>query len=161
MDKLETDLAAIRKAFNHRIMYFRQLQEISDSVVAAAWEGNVDVAIQQCIQERAILDARINTNRARHRYMLHLAKRREQGQVDEDEETCILCRTDFIRGFITPWYVLVQFSKSLIMLFRSAHIFCEVNAKINDAVVAVLIVFQGCLKAWMLKREGKSCPVCR
>ncbi|KAF8731589.1 hypothetical protein AX14_004659 [Amanita brunnescens Koide BX004] len=128
MDKLETDLAAIRKAFNQRIMYFRQLQEISDSVVAATWEGSVDDAIQQCIQERAILDAKINTNRARHRYMLHLAKRRQQGHVDEDEESCILCRTEFIRGFITP----------------CAHIFCE-----------------GCLKAWMLKREGKTCPVCR
>ena len=34
------------------------------------------------------------------------------------------------------------------------------NAKVN-AVIAVLIVFQGCLKAWMLKREGKTCPVCR
>lgn len=129
MDKLEADLAAIRKAFNQRIMYFRQLQEISDSVVAATWEGDVEVAIQQCIQERVTLDAKINMNRARHRYMLHLAKRREQGLVDEDEETCILCRTDFIRGFITPWYVLVRFSKSLLMFFRSAHIFCEVNAR--------------------------------
>ncbi|KAF8624317.1 hypothetical protein AX15_005947 [Amanita polypyramis BW_CC] len=128
MDKLEADIAAIRKAFNQRIMYFRQLQEISDSVVAATWEGSVDMAIQQCVIDRVALDAKINTNRARYRYMLHLAKRREQGQVDEDEEMCILCRTEFVRGYIT----------------QCAHVFCE-----------------GCLKAWMLKKEGKTCPVCR
>ncbi len=116
MDKLETDLAAIRKAFNQRIMYFRQLQEISDSVVVATWEGSVDDAIQESIQESTTLDAKINTNRARYRYMLHLAKRREQGQIDEDEETCILCRMEFIRGFITPWYVSVKFSKSILIL---------------------------------------------
>lgn len=114
MDKLETDLAAIRKAFNQRIMYFRQLQEISDSVVVATWEGSVDVAIQECIQERTTLDAMINTNRARYRYMLHLARRRDQGHIDEDEETCILCRCEFIRGFITPWYVSVKFSKPML-----------------------------------------------
>ncbi|KAK2460408.1 hypothetical protein APHAL10511_007573 [Amanita phalloides] len=128
MDKLETDIAAIRKAFNQRVMYFRQLQEISDSVSEVTWNGDIKITVQECIQERAILDAKINTNRARYRYMLHLAKRREQGQVDEDEETCILCRTEFIRGFIT----------------QCAHVFCE-----------------GCLKAWMLKKEGKTCPVCR
>lgn len=109
MEKLETDVAAIRKAFNQRIMYFRQLQEISDSVVAATWEGSVEMAIQQSIIERDTLDAKINTNRARYRYMLHLEKKRERDQVDEDEDTCILCRTEFTRGYITQWYVRVEF----------------------------------------------------
>lgn len=128
MTRFENDLALIRKAFNQRLLYFRQLQEISDSVVAASWEGSVDTALEQCLADRAALDARMNTNRARYRYMLHLAKNRSQGVVDEDEETCILCRCDFIRGFVTP----------------CAHVFCE-----------------GCLKAWMIKKEGKTCPVCR
>ncbi|KAF8630101.1 hypothetical protein AX17_005497 [Amanita inopinata Kibby_2008] len=128
MDKFESDLGAMRKAFNQRILYFRQLQEISDSVTAEAWDTTLDEAIQQCFLDRAALDTKVNTNRARYRYMLHLARKREQGEVDEDEETCILCRCDFTRGFIT----------------QCAHVFCE-----------------GCLKTWLLKKEGKTCPVCR
>jgi len=33
MEKLELELTAFRKVFNERIQYFRQLQELSDTVV--------------------------------------------------------------------------------------------------------------------------------
>lgn len=104
MDKLDADLALMRKAFNSRILYFRQLQEISDSVAEVTWEGALEDAIQECVTERTALAAKINTDRARQRYLEHLAKNKDEGVVDEDEETCILCRCDFNRGFITQWY---------------------------------------------------------
>ncbi|PFH49282.1 hypothetical protein AMATHDRAFT_148016 [Amanita thiersii Skay4041] len=128
LEKLQTDLVAIRKAFNQRVQYFRQLQEISDAVREVDQGRTVEEAIQECTNEWRELQARINTNRARYRYMMYLAKKKEKGEVDEDEEYCILCRCDFLRGFIT----------------QCAHIFCE-----------------GCLKAWLLKKGGKTCPVCR
>ncbi|KDR77994.1 hypothetical protein GALMADRAFT_244962 [Galerina marginata CBS 339.88] len=128
-DKLDADLALMRKAFNERILYFRQLQEISDSVAEVEWEeSSAAAAIQVCQTEKNQLDAKINTTRARQRYLDNLAQNQDDGVVEEEDKTCILCRCDFARGFIT----------------HCAHVFCEL-----------------CMKAWLLRKEGKTCPVCR
>ncbi|KAG7442066.1 uncharacterized protein BT62DRAFT_982607 [Guyanagaster necrorhizus] len=126
LDKLDTDLALFRKAFNQRILYFRQLQEISDSVTQVTWEKTVGEAIQECEAERARLEDRLKTSRARQRYLDNLAKDRDEAKDIDDE--CVLCGCEFERGFITV----------------CAHVFCE-----------------GCMKAWLQRREGKACPVCR
>ncbi|KAJ7460553.1 SNF2 family N-terminal domain-containing protein [Mycena latifolia] len=129
LDKLEADLALYRKAFNQRILYFRQLQEISDSVSDAIFENTAAQALQECTTEQRDLAAKINTNRARQRYLDHLSKNKMNAEPDdEDEHTCILCKCDFIRGFIT----------------QCAHVFCE-----------------DCMKAWVAKKQGSTCPVCR
>ncbi|KDQ50603.1 hypothetical protein JAAARDRAFT_580714 [Jaapia argillacea MUCL 33604] len=128
MEKLDQDLAQFRKAFNERIQYFRQLQEISDSVSAVDWEGTIPQAIHEALANETSLGVQINTGRARHRYLDHLAKAQYEGTMDEDEEACILCRCEFVRGYIT----------------QCAHVFCE-----------------GCMKAWLARKEGKACPVCR
>ncbi|KAF7984569.1 hypothetical protein HWV62_13783 [Athelia sp. TMB] len=130
MEKLEVDVAQFRKAFNERILYFRQLQEISDSVAEVTWDHSVTEAIEQCDQEKQELEVKINTNRARQRFLDHLAKNTQDGGtgMDEDDDGCILCRCEFQRGYITP----------------CAHIFCE-----------------PCMNAWILKKDGKTCPVCR
>ena len=104
-DKLDADLVLIRKAFNERILYFRQLQEISDSVAEVEWEDPLANAIQEVVVHRAELDVKINTNRARHRYLVNLVNNKAGPQeADGEENVCILCRCDFIRGFITHWY---------------------------------------------------------
>ncbi|KAG2135375.1 SNF2 family N-terminal domain-containing protein [Suillus bovinus] len=128
MDKLDADLSQLRKIFNERILYFRQLQEISDTVTEVLWEGTVELAMEECAAERMELEGKINTSRARQRYLDHLAKNKEEGITDEDDEACILCRCDFKRGFIT----------------QCAHVFCE-----------------GCMKAWVNRKNGRACPVCR
>ncbi|KAG2361595.1 SNF2 family N-terminal domain-containing protein [Suillus spraguei] len=109
MDKLDTDLSQLRKIFNERILYFRQLQEISDTVTEALWEGTVASAMEECAAERMELEGKINTSRARQRYLSYLSKNKEEGITDEDDEACILCRCEFKRGFIT----------------QCAHVFCE------------------------------------
>ncbi|KAJ6581273.1 SNF2 family N-terminal domain-containing protein [Mycena capillaripes] len=128
LDKLEADLALYRKAFNQRIRYFRQLQEISDAVADVVFENTAAQALLECATEQRDLAVKINTNRARQRYLDHLSKNKVSGERDEDEETCILCKCDFIRGFIT----------------HCAHVFCE-----------------DCMKAWVAKKQGSTCPVCR
>ncbi|KAG6852711.1 hypothetical protein C0991_009638 [Blastosporella zonata] len=128
MDKLDVDYTLINKAFNERILYFRQLQEISDTVAEVEWEGSVVDALLEATTEKDELDTEINKSRARHRYLDNLAKKKGDGLLDEEDESCILCRCEFIRGFIT----------------QCAHAFCE-----------------GCMKAWLTRKEGKTCPVCR
>jgi len=103
MDKLDADLVLIRKAFNQRILYFRQLQEISDTVAEVEWEGSVVEALLQSTLEKNDLDAEINKSRARQRYLDNLTQNKNDGIRDEDEESCILCRCEFVRGFITQW----------------------------------------------------------
>jgi E3 ubiquitin-protein ligase SHPRH len=99
---LESDLALIRKAFNQRVLYFRQLQEISDSVAEADWEESSFLAAQQaCQAEMAELERKINTARARLRYLDNLAQNKDDNE--ENDQTCILCRCEFARGFITQW----------------------------------------------------------
>jgi E3 ubiquitin-protein ligase SHPRH len=93
----------LRKAFNQRILYFRQLQEISDSVAEVTWESTVDAALQESAAEQNELEAKINTSRARQRYLEHIAQNKEEGDDDEDEKCCILCRCEFVRGYITQW----------------------------------------------------------
>ncbi|KAG6826270.1 hypothetical protein H0H92_000500 [Tricholoma furcatifolium] len=100
MDKLDADLVLIRKAFNQRILYFRQLQEISDTVAEVEWEGTVLNALFLATTERDGLDTEINQSRARQRYLDNLTKKGGMTS-DEDDEACILCRCDFVRGFIT------------------------------------------------------------
>ncbi|KAJ7918695.1 SNF2 family N-terminal domain-containing protein [Mycena leptocephala] len=130
LDKLEADLALYRKAFNQRLLYFRQLQEISDAVADVEFENTAAQALLECATEQRDLAVKINTNRARQRYLDHLSKNKVSGERDEDEETCILCKCDFIRGK------------------RRLHI--HLRASLND-----------CMKAWVAKKQGSTCPVCR
>ncbi|KAI0668956.1 SNF2 family N-terminal domain-containing protein [Trametes maxima] len=109
IDKLYADLAHFRKAFNERISYFRQLQEISDTVAEAEWEGSVKDAIQENLEQQTVLETNINTARARRRYLENLSKSHNEGTLDEDDKTCILCKCAFIRGYIT----------------QCAHVYCE------------------------------------
>ncbi|KAJ4490515.1 SNF2 family N-terminal domain-containing protein [Lentinula aciculospora] len=109
MDKASADLALFRKAFNQRIVYFRQLQEISDSVAEVEFEGIREDALDDSEKERKEMEAKIVATRAHQRYLDHLVKSNEEDELDEDDKCCILCRCDFERGFITT----------------CAHIFCE------------------------------------
>ncbi|KAL0068237.1 hypothetical protein AAF712_004622 [Marasmius tenuissimus] len=107
MDKMEADLAMFRRAFNQRVLYFRQLQEISDSVAEVEYEGTREEALEGTRNDMADLENKVKTNHARQRYLDNLASREEE--EDEDENCCILCRCEFERGFITT----------------CAHVFCE------------------------------------
>jgi len=85
------------------VLYFRQLQEISDSVIDVEWDQpSIEIALQDCFTEKAGLELKINTTRARQRYLENLSQMKDDEDF-EDDQACILCRCDFIRGFITHW----------------------------------------------------------
>ncbi len=106
-DKLEADMVQFRKTFNDRIQYFRQLQEISDSVADVVWNGPVGDALAETAEEDARLLRDINKSRARQRYLDNLVStKKSTGEEDEDDKTCILCKCEFTKGFITHWCVV-------------------------------------------------------
>ena len=104
-DRLDGDLVLLRRAFNEGILYFRQLQEISDSVTDAEWEeATVAMALQASLTERTILETKMNTTQAQQRYLDNLVNNHDELDRDEDGRACILCRCQFTRGYITQWY---------------------------------------------------------
>jgi E3 ubiquitin-protein ligase SHPRH len=121
-DKLDGDLALLRRAFNQRILYFRQLQEISDSVTDVVWEeATIAMALQVSLVERATLETKMNMTRARQRYLDNLVNNHDELESDEDDRACILCRCAFTRGFITQWYAtlfLCRFPCDVTLLLR-------------------------------------------
>lgn len=82
--------------------YFRQLQEISDTVAEVQWEGSLSVAMEATNLDITDLGAKINTRHARQRYLEHLAT--GGSYVDDDDALCILCQCEFSRGFIAHWW---------------------------------------------------------
>jgi len=73
------------------------------------WEGDVTTAVVDARKKQAELDTKINTSRARQRYLDHLATSQQDGTTNEDDRCCVLCRCEFSRGYIT----------------QCAHVFCE------------------------------------
>lgn len=82
--------------------YFRQLQELSDTVRDIEWEGPVTEAIAETYTEEDDITKNMNKHHARRRYLENLANNDAE---DEEDNCCILCRSEFTRGFITQWYV--------------------------------------------------------
>lgn len=128
--------------------YFRQLQEISDSVVDAEWEGELRLAIHEGLTEQAALDNRINSSRARQRYLENLAQGKQTGAVpnsSDEDDVCILCHCEFYRGYLT----------------QCAHAFCEVRIELSHSGRLANDERKGCMKAFLGRKDGKACPVCR
>lgn len=98
MDRLEKQLAPIRKTFNDRIEYFRQLQAINDSVAAVEWEEEtLEDAILVCVTEHTAAERAVNTRLARQRYLNSITNIDDE---DEEERSCVLCKCDFDKGVI-------------------------------------------------------------
>jgi hypothetical protein len=100
-------MVPIRKTFNNRITFFRQLQELSDAVGPVEFEGTIEEAIQECLDDRDKNEQDLQARQARHRYL-------EQVQCDgQDVEDggCVMCRDEIKRG----------------IMLGCAHYFCEVS----------------------------------
>lgn len=93
----------MRKAFNQRIVYFKQLQEISDSVCEVEWEGPIEYVVAEEMEKNRALGTQIANGRSRQRYLANLVK--NKGKIDEDDEEniCTLCKCEFVRGYMTQW----------------------------------------------------------
>lgn len=71
-------------------------------MVEVQWEGSLVVAMEAANVDIVNLGAKINTRRARQRYLEHLV---EGGLgVDDDDAICMLCQDEESpRGFVTQW----------------------------------------------------------
>lgn len=93
--------------------YFRQLQEISDSVAEVTWETTIVEEIEKTEAEEANCNKKINELQARGRFLNNLV---ENDEKEEEDRICVLCRCDFTKGFITHWYGTFLCSRRFIIM---------------------------------------------
>lgn len=96
---LEREVEMFRDTMNHRLEYYRQLQQISDTVAPYDEESvgkplNEDIFAEKLRQEK-VIDGKISSLKAKHRYLLHL---REDPDSDASSRVCIICQSDFEIG---------------------------------------------------------------
>ena len=98
---LDREIELFKDTMNSRLEYYRQLQQISDTV--AAYEEQLDdearnVALLDKRASEYHLKARIATLKAKGRYLVHL---RDEATNVETQRLCIICQTNFEVGILT------------------------------------------------------------
>ena len=117
MEKLEPQMVPIRKTFNDRVTFFRQLQELSDAVSPVDFEGTLEGAIQECLADRDRNEQDLQARQARHRYLEQV----QQGGRDVEDDGCVMCRDEIQRG----------------IMLGCAHYFCEVSPSSTTLTITV------------------------
>ncbi|KAG8974351.1 hypothetical protein FRC05_007512 [Tulasnella sp. 425] len=99
VDRMLNEMAPLRAAFNGRIAYFRQLQELSDSVAEIVLE---DQTIQEALEENEEqirrLEDSVRTKGARQRFLQYIAQKSED--MREEDKECGICNCDFETGYL-------------------------------------------------------------
>ena len=108
VERLSNEQAPFRTTFNGRIAYFRQLQEISDSVAEIDLKDlSLEEALADNEDQTIKLSDSVRTTAARQRYLQYIAKKADN--MDEEDKECGICNCDFETGF----------------LLACGHIFCD------------------------------------
>ena len=98
---LEREVELFKDAMNLRLEYYRQLQQISDTV--APYEEEMDEQTRnKALQDKEAaehqLKARIASLKSKGRYLVHL---RDESNSAEDQKICIICQQQFEVGLLT------------------------------------------------------------
>ncbi|BGP51473.1 hypothetical protein JCM10450v2_007415 [Rhodotorula kratochvilovae] len=102
-DRLRAELSDLTKAFNVRLTYFANLQQISDEVAdpdmgSKNWRGLL-IEMEELRQEELDQKASIDSKQSRRRYLENLNSPDERD--DEEETTCPICADTFEKGVLT------------------------------------------------------------
>lgn len=117
---MEQEVENFTDILNARLDFYRQLQQVSDSVEEYTGVTN-EQALQRAIDEEERLRTKVATAESKHRYLLHL----KQADASSDEERmCVICQSPFSIGVLTVCGH--QFCKECITMWFTAHHNCPV-----------------------------------
>ncbi|TKX25328.1 ATP-dependent helicase-like protein [Elsinoe australis] len=121
--QLEKDQDLFKVGMNHRLDFYRQLQQLSDTV--APWRDELDEHLDTAEWDAATYkvkqhESSLGTLRSKRRFLLHL---REQSSNDA-ERICVICQQNFEQGVLT--ICGHQFCKECIGLWWREHRSCPV-----------------------------------
>ncbi|KAI9744313.1 MAG: hypothetical protein M1818_002465 [Claussenomyces sp. TS43310] len=105
---------------NTRLEYYRQLQQVSDTV-ALLEEDQPQKSYESMLADEQKLGNKIATAVAKRRYLLHL---RDEAEQSKEQRMCIICQETFELGSLTVCGH--QFCKDCILLWRQEHQNCPV-----------------------------------
>ncbi|KAG8882452.1 hypothetical protein FRB98_003695 [Tulasnella sp. 332] len=99
-NRLANEQAPFRTAFNSRISYFRQLQELSDTVMEFnLGEKTHKTATEDIIAEIGALENSTRVNGARHRFLEYM-QNSSKDEANEEARECGICNCDFDTGIL-------------------------------------------------------------
>ncbi|KAH6626934.1 SNF2 family N-terminal domain-containing protein [Chaetomium sp. MPI-SDFR-AT-0129] len=124
---MDKEIERFMDTVNARIEYYRQLQEVSDTV--AEYEGSLEppaleAALKESEKQEANLQEKLNAAAAKHRYLVFL---KEQESNSGEQRMCIICQSAFSVGVLTVCGHL--FCKECITLWFRAHRTCPMCKK--------------------------------
>ncbi|OTA83102.1 hypothetical protein M434DRAFT_84181 [Hypoxylon sp. CO27-5] len=95
---LMRELDTFTMAMNARVEHYRQLQSISDTLVAVDEKtiGDIDVLMRASQRTEEYRRGKVARDLPQHRYLVHL---KEAGQQQEEE--CVICQSSFTLGVLT------------------------------------------------------------
>ncbi|KAK3956499.1 SNF2 family N-terminal domain-containing protein [Pseudoneurospora amorphoporcata] len=117
---MEIEVEKFTDILNARLDFYRQLQQVSDSVEEYTGATNEE-ALQRAINEEERLKTKVATAQSKHRYLLHLKKK---DASSEEERMCVICQCSFSIGVLTVCGH--QFCKECISMWFAAHHNCPV-----------------------------------
>ncbi|KAL3441155.1 SNF2 family N-terminal domain-containing protein [Aspergillus insuetus] len=131
---IEKEVEMFRDTMNHRLEYYRQLQQISDTVAPydeeSAGKPLDHELFNSKLEQEEAFDAKISSLRAKGRYLIHL---RDESGADETSKICIICQTGFEIGVLTVCGH--KYCKDCLRLWWRQHRTCPVckmRLKAND-----------------------------
>ncbi|KAL2162696.1 hypothetical protein VTH06DRAFT_6532 [Thermothelomyces fergusii] len=119
---LEKEIERFRDTLNARIEFYRQLQEVSDTV--REYEGSLEPdalesALRRTVGQERELQEKLNTAQSKHRYLMFL---KETESDSAEQRMCVICQSDFTVGVLTVCGHI--FCKECITLWHKAHHTC-------------------------------------
>ncbi|KAG0645405.1 putative ATP-dependent helicase [Hyphodiscus hymeniophilus] len=117
---LEKEIEFFRSAMNARLEYYRQLQQVSDTV--APYEGEVNDAVRaKMLENEAQLAKKVATAKSKRRYLDHL---RMEAANPQEQRICVICRDAFEVGALTVCGH--QYCRECIGLWWHSHHNCPI-----------------------------------
>ncbi|KAI9724377.1 MAG: hypothetical protein M1812_000445 [Candelaria pacifica] len=123
---IEKELELFRGTMNHRIDYYRQLQQLSDTVAPFEEHGGSsdNALLVRFEQKEGKLATRIASLKAKGRYLVHL---RTESTNSESQRICVICQQTFEMGSLTVCGH--QYCKECFQMWWSHHRSCPVCKK--------------------------------
>ncbi|GKZ39074.1 hypothetical protein AbraIFM66950_011832 [Aspergillus brasiliensis] len=154
---LEREVEMFRDTMNNRLEYYRQLQQISDTV--APYDENsagkpLDVTLfTSKLRKESEIDEKISTLRAKRRYLIHL---RDESGSDEASRICVICQS----GFEVGQYQLGEFKLSLQVAAVLTHCRCSdgLRSQILQGLFANVVASASNLPHVQKALESKRLP---
>jgi E3 ubiquitin-protein ligase SHPRH len=99
ISSLEKEVELFRDTMNQRLEYYRQLQQISDTV-APYDEESVGKPLDEALfaaklQNEAVIDGKLSALKSKGRYLIHL---RDESSADDSSRICVICQSTFEIG---------------------------------------------------------------